>query len=42
MATDISSLKTKLEAAGQSQVLRFWDDLDAAGREKLAGAACRR
>ena len=36
MATDISSLKTKLETAGQSQVLRFWDDLDAAGREKLS------
>ena len=26
-----------LEAAGQSEVLRFWDELDESGRRKLAG-----
>lgn len=30
-------LKTMLEAHGQMHVLRWWDELDAAGREKLAG-----
>ncbi len=30
-------LKTLLEAHGQMHVLRWWDELDAAGREKLAG-----
>ena len=30
-------LKTMLEARGQMHVLRWWDELDAAGREKLAG-----
>lgn len=30
-------LNTLLEAHGQMHVLRWWDELDAAGREKLAG-----
>ena len=30
-------LKFLLEAHGQMHVLRWWDELDAAGREKLAG-----
>ena len=30
-------LKTMLEAHGQMHVLRWWGELDAAGREKLAG-----
>lgn len=30
-------LKTMLEAHRQMHVLRWWDELDAAGREKLAG-----
>ncbi|MGE5607662.1 MAG: UTP--glucose-1-phosphate uridylyltransferase [Bacillota bacterium] len=33
---DVASLRKKLEAIGQSHVLRFWDQLDAAGRQKLA------
>ena len=37
MATDISTLRTQLDAIGQGQVLRFWDDLDDAGRRRLAG-----
>lgn len=37
MSTDITPLKKKLESIGQSQVLRFWDDLDEPGRQKLAG-----
>lgn len=37
MSTDIAPLKQKLESIGQSQVLRFWDDLDEPGRQKLAG-----
>lgn len=35
MKTDINTLRAKLDAIGQGQVLRFWDELDAAGREKL-------
>ena len=37
MPTDIDATKSKLDAIGQSQVLRFWGDLDNAGRQKLAG-----
>src|SRR5439155_15882013 len=36
MATDLSSLRQKLAAAGQEQVLRFADRLDRAGRDRLA------
>lgn len=31
-----STLKSKLAAAGQEQVLRFWDQLDEAGRKTLS------
>lgn len=34
---DIASLQTKLQQIGQQQVLRFWDELSAQGREKLKG-----
>jgi UDP-N-acetylglucosamine/UDP-N-acetylgalactosamine diphosphorylase len=34
---DISALRGKLGAAGQEQVLRFADQLDGAGRDRLAG-----
>ena len=37
MPTDLPSLQNKLDSIGQSQVLRFWADLDPAGRDKLAG-----
>ncbi len=30
-------LQARLSAAGQDHVLRFWEQLDASGREKLAG-----
>jgi UDP-N-acetylglucosamine/UDP-N-acetylgalactosamine diphosphorylase len=31
----IEQIRQKLESIGQSQVLRFWDELDETGREKL-------
>ena len=34
---DAQALRPKLAAIGQEQVLRFWNELDDAGREKLAG-----
>ena len=36
MAADKSSLQSKLAAAGQEHVIRFWDSLDGAGRARLA------
>ena len=34
---DIGDLRGRLDAIGQGHVLRHWDDLDPAGRDKLAG-----
>ncbi|HZL36271.1 MAG TPA: UDPGP type 1 family protein [Tepidisphaeraceae bacterium] len=34
---DVNVLREKLAGAGQSKVLRFYEQLDAAGREKLGG-----
>ena len=36
-STDPAALRSKLAAAGQEQVLRFFDQLDPAARQKLAG-----
>src|SRR5256714_1178784 len=33
--TDVASLRQKLISIGQSNVLRFWDQLDEAGKQKL-------
>ena len=32
-----TALLNRIEAAGQTQVLRFWNELDEAGQRKLAG-----
>ncbi len=34
---DATSLRTQLEKIGQPQVLRFWNELNGAGRQKLGG-----
>src|SRR3990172_5272865 len=35
-ATDKTRLAARLERFGQGHVLRYWDELDAAGRARLA------
>ena len=37
MSTDITDLRGKLDAIGQGHVLAHWDDLDDAGKARLAG-----
>ena len=34
-STDVASLRQKLISIGQSDVLRFWDQLDEPGKKKL-------
>jgi len=36
MMADVNELKSMLAAYGQDHLLRFWDELDSAGRAKLA------
>ncbi|MCP3919225.1 MAG: UDPGP type 1 family protein [bacterium] len=35
--TTSNEMRERAEAAGQGHVFRFWDELDAAGRERLSG-----
>ena len=37
MSFDIAAIRQQLDAIGQGQVLRFWDDLDDAGKQRLGG-----
>ncbi|MGH0029733.1 MAG: UTP--glucose-1-phosphate uridylyltransferase [Myxococcota bacterium] len=38
-STDVQALRARFEAHGQGHVFRFWDRLDAAGRDRLARQA---